>query len=426
MAGSTTGGDMADYGVIRATDPKLAELLVAEEQRQATTIDLIPSENYASPAVLSAIATVTSAKYAEGYPGKRYYQGGAVIDQIERLAIERARELFGVEHVNVQPHSGAEANHAVYYALCEPGDTTVGLDIPSGGHLTHGAKPTFVARYYNPVTYRVDRDTELIDYDALAALVDEHRPRLLMMGTSSYPRAFDWPRLAGIAHAAGAYLVADIAHVAGLVAGGALPSPLPHADVVTTTTHKTLRGPRGALIMTNDEELARQIDRAVFPGLQGGPHEHHIAGIAAALHEAGQPPFSAYARRVLDNAATLAAGLLDRGFSLVTGGTDNHLMVLQLPRSGVAASGRKAARALEAAGLVANSNAVPYDPATLFNPSGVRYGTPAVTTCGMGPAEMRQIAAWTERVLRNLDDDAAHGQIRDEVRKLRADYPLPR
>jgi glycine hydroxymethyltransferase len=417
---------MPDYAVIRASDPELAELLSAEEQRQATTIDLIPSENYASPAVLAAIATVTSAKYAEGYPGRRYYQGGGVIDQIEQLAIDRTRSLFGVEHANVQAHSGAEANHAVYYALCQPGDTTIGLEIPSGGHLTHGAKPTFVARYYNPVTYRVDRESELIDHDALAVLVEQHRPRLLMMGTSSYPRAFDWPRLAEIAHAAGAYLVADVAHVAGLVAGGAQPSPLPHADVVTTTTHKTLRGPRGALIMTNDPDLATRIDKAVFPGLQGGPHEHHIAGIAAALHEAGQPAFASYAHQVIENAASLAGGLLDHGFSLVAGGTDNHLMVIQLPRSGVAASGRQAAEALEEAGLVANSNAVPYDPAPPFNPSGVRYGTPAATTCGMGPAEMHQIASWTQRVLRNLDDTAVRAEIREEVRKLRADHPIPR
>ncbi|SBW26292.1 serine hydroxymethyltransferase [Protofrankia symbiont of Coriaria ruscifolia] len=413
---------MSDFDLLRRIDPQLAVLLDAEQRRHDTTIDLIASENYASPAVLAATASVLSAKYAEGYPGKRYYQGNTIVDQIEQLAIDRARATFGAAYANVQAHSGAEANHAVYYALCEPGDTTIGMDVPSGGHLSHGSPVTFVRRYYNPVLYQVDPDTERIDHEKLATIVAERRPKLLMIGTSSYPRRFDWARLAEIAHGAGAWLVADIAHLAGLVAGGALDNPLPYADVVTTTTHKTLRGPRGALILTNNEDVAGRINKAVFPGLQGGPHQHHIAGIAVTLAQAQTPAFAAYAHQIIANAQALAAGLLDHGFQLVTGGTDTHLLVLKLAASGIDLTGREAADALEATGIVANRNPIPYDPNPPYNPGGIRYGTPAMTTCGMREPQMRRIADWTAEILRHPEDETRLERIRGEVVTLRKEF----
>jgi glycine hydroxymethyltransferase len=412
------------FAAVADADPELAVLLEQETRRQSTTIDLIPSENYASPAVLEATASVLSAKYAEGYPGKRYYQGNAVIDEIENLVRERAKAIFGVEHVNAQALSGANANHAVYLALCQPGDATMGIEIPSGGHLSHGARVTFVARYYNPTLYQVDQQTERVDYDAFEALAAERRPRVIFVGASSYPRHFDYARLGEIARNVGAYLVADVAHVAGLIAGGVHPTPVPHADVVTTTTHKTLRGPRGALIMCR-EELAAQIDRAVFPGLQGGPFAQQIAGVAVALKEAQTPAFAQYAEQVLRNAKALERGLLAESLQLVTGGTDVHMVVVKLTAFDPPIASKTVADALEAAGLVVNRNPIPYDPNPPMHPSGIRFGTPAATTCGMGEAEMAQIAAWTGEVFRAIDDEALHRRIAGEVAELRSSFPLP-
>ncbi|HYM46775.1 MAG TPA: serine hydroxymethyltransferase, partial [Solirubrobacteraceae bacterium] len=404
---------------VAAVDPDVADLLAAETERQATTIDLIPSENYASAAVIEAIASVNSAKYSEGYAGKRYYQGNRYIDGIEELAISRTKELFGAEHVNVQALAGVPANHAVYMALCQPGDSTMGIEVPSGGHLSHGSPVTFIARYYRPTLYRVDEVTEVVDYDAFASLARECRPKLIWVGSSSYPRFFDYKRLAEIALDVGSRLVADIAHVAGLVAGGVHPSPMPHADVVTTTTHKTLRGPRGALIMCR-EEFADAIDRAVFPGLQGGPFQHHIAGIAVALHEAQSEGFKAYARQVVSNAQALAEALIEQGFDLVSGGTDIHLMVVKLTSLERELTSKLFADALEASGLVVNRNPIPYDPNPPFRPSGIRFGTPAATTCGMKEDEMRKIAQWTRAVFDGVEDSSLHQRIKAEVAELRS------
>jgi glycine hydroxymethyltransferase len=409
---------------VAAVDPDVAKLLSAETERQSTTIDLIPSENYTSPAVLEAIASVNSAKYSEGYAGKRYYQGNNYIDGIEELAIARAKEIFSAEHVNVQALAGVPANHAVYMALCEPGDSTMGIEVPSGGHLSHGSPVTFVARYYRPTLYRVNEGTEEVDYDAFATLARECHPKLIWIGSSSYPRFFDYERLAEIAQDVGAHLVADIAHVAGLVAGGVHPSPIPYVDVVTTTTHKTLRGPRGSLIMCK-AEFADAIDRAVFPGLQGGPFQHHIAGIAVALREAQTEEFGAYARQVVSNAKALASALLDAGFDLVSGGTDIHLMVVKLTTLNRELSSEVFANALEACGLVINRNPIPYDPNPPFRPSGIRFGTPAATTCGMKEAEMQQIARWTRAVFDGIDDSDLHERIKAEVAELRGAFPLP-
>ena len=412
------------FGLVEQVDPEMASLLAAETTRQAQTIDLIPSENYTSPAVLQAIASVNSAKYSEGYPGKRYYHGNGNIDAMEGLAVERARAIFGAEHVNVQALAGVPANHAVYYALCEPGDSTMGLEVPSGGHLSHGSAVTFIARYYNPTLYRVDQETELVDYDEFESVAKSCRPRIIWVGASSYPRFFDYERLAEIAKGVGAYLAADIAHVAGLVAAGVHPSPIPHADVVTTTTHKTLRGPRGAIIMCR-EELADAIDRAVFPGLQGGPFEHHIAGIAVALNEAQTPAFRQYGEQVVKNAKVLADGLMEQGFDLVSGGTDTHMLVVKLTTLADPPASIEVADALEAAGLVVNRNPIPYDPNPPFRPSGIRFGTPAATTCGMTEPEMEQIARWTREVFDAMDDQTVLQRIAGEVRDLREQFPLP-
>jgi glycine hydroxymethyltransferase len=406
-------------------DSELAALLAAEEDRQQSTVNLIASENYASFAVRQALATVLAAKYAEGYPGRRYYQGNAVMDEIEGLAIARAGAVFGVEYVNVQAHSGAEANHAVYFGLCQPGDTILSITLASGGHLSHGAPVAFGARYYNVVQADVDPQTEYLDYDVLADLAARHRPKLIWIGTSSYSRWYDYARLRHIADSAGAYLAADIAHVSGLVAAGVAPSPAGHAHVITSTTHKTLRGPRGALIMTSDPEIAKAVNRAVFPGLQGGPHMHVIAGIAAALHEAATEPFRAYAQRVLDNAQVLARGLVAGGLDLVSGGTDNHLMTIRLTGPARFPQGRAAATALEAAGVVTNRNGVPYDAHPPLNPGGIRVGTPAMTTCGLREAEFTRIADVIASVLTRDVGDAGLDAMRQEMQLLRKDFPLP-
>lgn len=399
---------MSRLNHLKKQDRELWRLLAAEAKRQEETIDLIPSENVASLAVLEALGSVLTNKYSEGYPGKRYYAGNAVVDQIELLAHERARKAFRIGrhwHVNVQPYSGSPANMAVYYALLEPGDKIMGMSLPFGGHLTHGWKVNFSSRLYRAVQYTVGRDGRL-DYEAIRRMTRKERPRIVVSGATAYPRIFDFKKFAAISHEVGAYFLADIAHIAGLVIAGSHPSPFPHADIVTTTTHKTLRGPRGAIIFSNRKsriakrkeiDMAAAIDRAVFPGLQGGPHDHQTAAIAAALGEAMRPAFKAYGRQVARNARVLARELTRQDFRLVTGGTDNHLMLVDLTNLGI--SGREAQDRLERVGIVVNRNAVPYDTRSPFDPSGIRIGTPAVTSRGMGEREMRLIAGFIRATL---------------------------
>jgi len=417
-----------DLAALRATDPEIAGLVRDEEQLQAEKIRLIPSENYVSQAVLEASGTVLQNKYSEGYPGRRYYEGQQVIDQVESLAIERARALFGVDHANVQPYSGSPANLAVYLALAKPGDTIMGMALPMGGHLTHGWSVSATGAWFNAVQYGVRRDTGRIDMDEVRDIALRERPKLIFAGGTAIPRTIDFPAFAEIAREAGAVLVADIAHIAGLIAGGAHPSPVGHAEVISTTTHKTLRGPRGAMLMC-DERHAKAIDKAVFPGLQGGPHNQTTAAIAVALREAAQPSFRDYAASIVSNAAALADELSSRGFDLVSGGTDNHLILIDLTPQGVA--GKPVAKALDRAGLVANYNTVPYDPRKPFDPSGLRIGTPAVSSRGMGATEMRQIAAWIDEVVSVVakgDEDALSAtadRVAGEVREVAANFPAP-
>lgn len=407
---------------IRQQDPELAELIVREQEHQELSIRLIASENYVSRAVMEATGSCLTNKYSEGYPGKRYYQGQEFIDHVEQLAIERAKALFGAEHVNVQPYSGSPANLATYYALATPGDTILGMSLPHGGHLTHGWKVNFSARFYHAVQYPIRPDTHLIDYDEVARLAREHKPKIIVCGASAYPRIIDFARFAEIAREVGAYLVADIAHIAGLVVAGVHPSPVPVADAVTTTTHKSLRGPRGAIIMCRAAH-AKSIDAAVFPALQGGPHNHTTAAMAVAFREAATPAFKAYGQAVVDNARTLAEELVSLGFSLVTGGTDNHLMLVDLTNKGI--PGKVMARALEQAGIICNCNSVPFDPRPPFDPSGIRLGTCAVTTRGFGRDEMRQIARWINDVAQHHDDPARLAQVRAAVRELCLAKPVP-
>jgi len=407
---------------LQATDPEIFSLLKAEEQYEAETVRLIPSENYASTAVLEAVGSVFMNKYSEGYPGKRYYEGQQYVDQLEEIAIVRAKSLFGVDHANVQPYSGSPANMAAYYALLQPGDTIMGLSLPHGGHLTHGWDVSASSRFYRSVHYVVDRETQLIDYDAVRELAKKERPKLIIAGATAYPRELDFRAFADIAKEVGAYFLADIAHIAGLIVAGVHQSPVPYADVITTTTHKTLRGPRGAMIMCR-AELAQAIDRAVFPGLQGGPHDHTTAGIAVALKEAATPEFREYGRQVVSNAKALAGELRERGFDLVTGGTDNHLLVVDLTNKEV--FGKKAAQTLDRAGIIVNYNTVPYDPRKPFSPSGIRLGSPAVTSRGMKEAEMRRIAAWMDEVIGKVDDDAVIERVRGEVKDLCGRFPAP-
>ena len=409
---------------MRTVDPEVADLVAAEERRQAEHIGLIPSENYTSPAVRAASGSALTDKYSEGYPGKRYYEGNAVVDVLEELAVERARTLFGVEYANVQPYSGSPANLAVYLAFCEPGDTVLGMSLPAGGHLTHGWNVSATGRWFRAVHYGVGRESGRIDLDEVRELALRERPRVIWCGGTAIPRVIDFAGFAAIAAETGAILAADIAHIAGLVAGGAHPSPAPHADVITTTTHKTLRGPRGAMVMSRAPH-ADALQRAVFPGLQGGPHDHTTAAIAIALHEAAAPEFGDYARAVVANAAALAEALLERGFDLVSGGTDNHLILIDLTPKGV--SGRPAAQALDRAGIVCNRNAIPFDPRKPLDPSGLRVGTPAVTTRGMGPAEMGEIARWIDEgvTAAGAGDEAALARIRTEVLELTAAFPIP-
>jgi glycine hydroxymethyltransferase len=409
---------------LAAADPELAQLVEGEAQRQFEKVRLIASENYVSTAVLEATGTVLTNKYSEGYAGKRYYEGQQFIDQVELLAIERAKAVFGVDHANVQPYSGSPANLAVYLALAAPGDTVMGMALPAGGHLTHGWSVSATGKWFRAVQYGVRKDTGRVDMDEVRDLALAERPKLIFCGGTAIPRTIDFPAFAEIAREVGAVLVADIAHIAGLVAGGAHPSPAGHAQIISTTTHKTLRGPRGAMLMS-DAEHAKALDKAVFPGLQGGPHNHTTAGIAVALAEAAQPEFRAYAAAIVANARALAEALLGRGFDLVSGGTDNHLILMDVTGKGTA--GKPLAKALDRAGIELNYNTVPFDPRKPFDPSGLRLGTAAVTTRGLGVEQMPQIAEWIDRTVTaaNDDDEAAIATIAAEVRELLKAYPMP-
>jgi glycine hydroxymethyltransferase len=407
---------------VEVTDPALAELLRQEEERQANSLCLIPSENYCSTTVLEANGTVLANKYSEGYPGRRYYEGNEVIDEVESLAIARAKELFGAEHVNVQPYSGSPANLAIYLAFLKPGDTVMGLSLPAGGHLTHGWGVSATGIWFNAIHYGVDRESGRVDMAAVRELALEHRPKLLFCGGTAVPRTIDFAGFAEIAREVDALMVADVSHIAGLIAGGAHPSPVPHADVVMTTTHKTLRGPRGAMLLCR-EEHATAIDKAVFPGLQGGPHQHQTAAIAAALGEALAPDFRDYAHAVVANAKALAAALNERGFDLVSGGTDNHLILLDMTGKGL--SGKEAATALVRAGIVTNANSIPFDERKPFDPSGVRIGTPAITTRGLDQDHMVQVAEWMDEVVSAPEDEGLAERVQAEVHELMKRYPAP-
>lgn len=404
------------------TDPEIYRLIKQEECYQAESVRLIPSENYVSAAVLEATGSVLTNKYSEGYAGRRYYEGQRYIDQVESLVIERAKRLFHAEHANVQPYSGSPANLAVYFALVKPGEGLMGLALPHGGHLTHGWNVSITGSFWRPIHYTVDRETQRIDYDAVRDLAHKERPRIIVTGATAYPREFDFKVFSEIAKEVGAYLLADISHVAGLVVAGVHPDPVPWADVVVTTTHKTLRGPRGAMILCRND-VAEKIDKAVFPGLQGGPHNHTTAAIGVALKEAATPEFREYGHQIVRNAKALAAGLLERGFNLVSGGTDNHLILIDLTNKAVI--GKKAAQALDRAGIVCNYNTVPFDPRKPFSPSGIRLGTPSVTSRGMKEAEMRQIAVWIDEVVAHINDEAALARIGEDVKDLCTRFPAP-
>jgi len=409
---------------VAGSDPDIAELIQAEARRQRDKIRLIPSENYVSVAVLEASGSVLTNKYSEGYPGRRYYEGQQFIDPLERIARERAEALFGVDHANVQPYSGSPANLAVYLAFLSPGDTVMGMSLPMGGHLTHGWPVSVTGKWFRSVQYGVRADTGRLDLDEVRDLARRERPKVIFCGGTAIPRTIDFPAFAEIANEIGAVLVADIAHIAGLIAGGAHPSPVGYASVLTTTTHKTLRGPRGAMIMSTAEH-APALDKAVFPGLQGGPHNHTTAAIAVALREAAQPSFRAYAHQVVANSKALADALLARGYTLVSGGTDNHLILLDLTAQGI--GGKPAAKALDRAGIEVNYNTVPFDTRKPFDPSGIRIGTPAITTRGLAEEHMSQIATWMDEAITAAakDDDEVIERVAAEVRDLLAGYPMP-
>jgi glycine hydroxymethyltransferase len=409
---------------VARTDPEIAHLIEAEARREYEKIRLIPSENYVSAAVLEASGSILTNKYSEGYPGRRYYEGQQFVDVIERLAVDRARALFGVEHANVQPYSGSPANLAVYLAFVRPGDTIMGMSLPMGGHLTHGWPVSVTGQWFRSVQYGVRHDTGRLDLDEVRDLARRERPKLIFCGGTAIPRTIDFPAFAEIAAEVGAVLVADVAHIAGLIAGGAHPSPAGHADVITTTTHKTLRGPRGAMIMSTGEH-ASALDKAVFPGLQGGPHDHTTAAIAVALHEAAQPGFRDYAAQIVVNARALATELTARGYDLVSGGTDNHLILVDLTRQDI--GGKPAARALDRAGIELNYNTVPFDQRKPFDPSGIRLGTPAITTRGLRAEHMAPLAAWIDAAITaaSKDDDPALDRIAAEIRDLLTAYPIP-
>lgn len=402
-------------------DPEVADAILRDVERQQTRINLIASENYASRAVLEAQGSVLTNKYAEGYPGHRYYGGCEFVDVVERLAVERAKALFGAEHVNVQPHSGSQANFAAYFAVLQPGDRILAMNLAHGGHLTHGSPVNFSGQLFRVVAYGVDAKTEMLDYDQIASLAREHRPRMILAGASAYPRHYDFPRLREIADEVGAYLLVDMAHFAGLVAGRVHPDPVPYAHLVTSTTHKTLRGPRSGMILCK-AELAKAVDRAVFPFAQGGPLMHVVAAKAVCFQEAATPAFREYAAQVVRNARTLGEELLHHGFHLVSGGTDNHLLLVDLRNRGV--TGKVAEEALGEAHIVVNKNMVPFDPQKPTVTSGIRVGTAAVTTRGMKEDEMRQIGRWIAQVLNSPGDPAVKARVRSEVRELCAQFPI--
>ena len=416
-------------------DKEITELITSEEKRQTDGLEMIPSENHSSKAVRAASGSILTDKYSEGYPGMRYYAGCEFVDQVENIARDRAKKLFGVSHANVQPHSGSPANQAIYFALVDPGDTVMGMSLYFGGHMTHGLKVNFSGTYYHSVQYTTDKDG-FLDYDAIYALAQEHKPKLIMCGTTAYPRKIDWQKFREIADAVGAWLVADISHISGLVVSGDHPSPVGIVDVIMTTTHKTLRGPRGAMILCNGDEsnplkavertknnIPTLIDRAVIPGLQGGPHNHQTAAIAVALGEALTPAFKEYGHQIALNAKTLSEELIARGFTLVTGGTDNHLMVVDLSNKDV--SGKEGERALSLAGITVNKNTVPFDPRKPFDPSGIRLGTPALTTRGMKEKEMKQVAVWIEDAIKHASDEAYLKQLHEQITTFERTFPLP-
>lgn len=416
-------------------DKKIEDLIKAEQKRQSDGLEMIPSENHTSADVLAALGSRLTDKYSEGYPGMRYYGGCEVVDQVENLARDRAKKLFGSTHANVQPHSGCPANLVAYYALMDPGDTLMGLSLTDGGHMTHGLKLNFSSTFYHSVQYH-DRRDGYIDIDEMYKLAREHKPKVIVCGGSAYPRVYEWAKYKEVADSVGAFLVADMSHVAGLVAGGVYPSPVGIADVVTTTTHKTLRGPRGAMILANGlpsnplkavprtrENIPTLIDRALIPGLQGGPHNHQTAGIAVALLEASTPAFKVYAQQVLDNATKLAEALMTRGYELVTGGTDSHLLLLDMTSKNI--SGKEAEKALGKAGITVNKNTVPFDPRSPFDPSGIRMGTPALTTRGMKEAEMEQIADWIDQAITHPGDEKLLNKLSNDIKAFAKQFPLP-
>jgi glycine hydroxymethyltransferase len=406
---------------VEEVDPQIAEILRDELRRQSTSIELIPSENFVSEAVLEAAGSVLTNKYAEGYGTKRYYGGCEFVNQAEQLAIDRAKQLFGAEHVNVQPHSGTQANIAVYMTALQPGDTVLGMNLAHGGHLTHGHPLNFSGKTYKFVAYGVTKETETIDYDELDRLAREHKPKMVVVGASAYSRIINFARMGEIARAVGALLFVDMAHIAGLVAAGVHPSPVPHADFVSTTTHKTLRGPRGGMILCK-EQYAKDLDRTLFPGIQGGPLMHIIAAKAICLKEAMEPEFREYGKQVVANAKALAAGVTKHGYRVVSGGTDNHLFLIDINARGL--TGSVAQPAFDRAGITVNKNSIPFDPLPPMKAGGIRVGTPAITTRGMREPEMEKIAAWIAEVLDHLDDEATEKRIRAEVATLAAEFPL--
>jgi glycine hydroxymethyltransferase len=421
-SGSAASTAAAGGGGLRKVDPEIFDAITAEEKRQRENIELIASENFTSRAVMEAQGSCLTNKYAEGYPGKRWYGGCENVDTVEQLAIDRAKRLFGSEHVNVQPHSGAQANMAVYFAAIKPGDKILTMNLAHGGHLTHGHPANFSGKFYLVTHYGVDAKTEQIDYDALAKQAEEVRPAMITAGASAYPRILDYPRLRKIADSVSALLFIDMAHIAGLVAGGQHPSPIPHAQFVTTTTHKSLRGPRGGIVLC-EQRFAKEIDSMLFPGIQGGPLMHVIAAKAVCFHEALQPQFRDYQRQVVINAKALAAGLSKHGYRIVSGGTDNHLMLVDIRPKDI--NGRQAQEILDRAGITVNKNAIPFDTYPIFKPGGIRIGTPAVTTRGMKEEEMLEIADLINDALIRRDDPAGLEQVRGKVRELTRRFPLP-
>lgn len=407
---------------LSSLDPELQRLIDGEKNRQEEGLELIASENYASPAVMQAQGSILTNKYAEGLPNKRYYGGCHFVDKVEQLAIDRACQLFGCQFANVQPHSGSQANMASFFSLVEPGSTIMGMDLSQGGHLTHGSPVNFSGRLYNVIPYGLNSETELIDYDELEKQAREHNPKLIIAGASAYSRTIDFERFRKIADSVGAYLLVDMAHIAGLVAAGVHPSPFPHAHVVTTTTHKTLRGPRGGLILTNDEELAKKINFNLFPGIQGGPLEHVIAAKAVAFLEALDPSFKSYQKQVIKNSHALAESLQEQGLTIVSGGSDNHLLMVNVEPAGL--TGKKSETVLEQAAITCNKNMIPGDKKSPFVTSGIRLGTPAITTRGMKEEHMKNIGEWIFRVLKNADDEQVIANVKSEVLGLCRDFPV--